>query len=315
MTKQFKEDVERGLSSNPKFLSSRYFYDKIGDALFVEIMKMPEYYLTNSELEIFKNQKKGITDALNLSRDTYFELIELGPGDGLKTKELLHYLVKENFQFDYFPVDISQHALANLKATFEFELPEISVHPMQGDYFSFLETIQHSSHPKVVLFLGSNLGNLLDHEAHHFLNKLGASLHTNDKIFLGLDLLKSTEIVLPAYNDPKGITAAFNLNLLTRINKELGGNFKKEFFEHVPEYDHQEGIAKSYLRSVKAQTVTIDSLQKSYEFEEGERIHTEISRKYNNHILEKILMETNFEITTRLTDSKTYFADYILNKK
>lgn len=314
MINQFKEDVNKGLSSSPKFLSSRYFYDKIGDKLFVDIMNMPEYYLTDAEHEIFTEQSAEIIKALELNSSEYFELIELGAGDGTKTKELLKELVLGGFKFDYMPIDISQNALDNLEQSLNDEIPEVSVSCKQGDYFRVLDSIKHSNHPKVVLFLGSNMGNLLDKEANEFLYRLGASLNTDDKLLLGVDLIKSEDIVLPAYDDENGITAKFNLNLLHRINKELQANFDLNAFEHQPEYTEEEGIAKSFLVSTTQQKVEIKTIGKTFQFEKGEKIHTEISRKYNSAILEKILLKTDFEITGKLTDSRNYFTDFILRK-
>lgn len=311
----FLEHVDKGLSTTPKFLSSRYFYDEIGDQLFVKIMKLPEYYLTRAEHEILKNQTTEIINALQIHKDTYFELVELGAGDGTKTKELLKPLVEEGFNFSYLPIDISGHALKNLKNNLKEEIPGLSVQPKQGDYFGVLDNIKDSKHPKIVLFLGSNLGNLEDDEAHDFLHELGASLNPNDKLFLGLDLVKSKDIVLPAYNDEQGITAKFNLNLLHRINNEFDADFNLKYFEHEPEYKEEDGIAKSYLVSTKNQEVYINALDKKITFKSGEKIHTEISRKYNEEILNSILRDTNFTIQDRLTDSQNYFADYILKRE
>ena len=215
---QFKKEINAGLSSPEKTLPSKYFYDKKGDDLFVEIMHLDEYYLTRAELDIFKNQTQQIINALALKKDTFFELIELGAGDGLKTKELIRELTKQNYKFDYVPVDISQNALNKLEQTLTIETPKVSIKKKQGDYFEILESLKENNSPKIILFLGSNIGNLSDKVASTFISKLSDSLNLNDKIFLGVDLIKPKEIVLPAYNDSKGITKAFNLNLLKRIN-------------------------------------------------------------------------------------------------
>ena len=304
-----------GLSSTPKFLSSKYFYDDIGDELFVQIMKMPEYYLTRAEHEIFIAQSKLLIGALEVKKGIYFELIELGAGDGTKTKELLKELLQQEFTFDYIPVDISQHALDGLENALKRDFPDLNVKTKQGEYFGILETLKHSAHPKIVLFLGSNIGNLLDANAHRFIYQLGANLNFNDKVVLGIDLIKSEAIVLPAYNDSQGITAKFNLNLLERINRELDADFDCDSFDHQPEYTEKEGIARSFLTSKIKQTVKIKSLDKTFQFEAGEKIHTEISRKYNDEILENILSETDFGIVNKFSDSKNYFADYILNRR
>ena len=310
----FRNDVEKGLLSNPKTLSSKYFYDKKGDALFVEIMNLPEYYLTRSELDIFKNKTADLIDSFKMQVDSYFELIELGAGDGLKTKELLKSLTTQNYNFEYFPIDISSNALGQLKQDLNTEIPNLSVKTQQGDYFEVLDSLKKSKQPKVILFLGSNIGNMTDDQAAKFIYKLGANLNPGDKLLLGVDLIKSKEIVLPAYDDSKGITAAFNLNLLDRINNELGGDFNLNQFEHQPEYDETEGIAKSYIVSAENQIVSIKSIGTSFSFTKGEKIHTEISRKYNDELIQQIIANTDFSIDTKIMDSKAYFADYILTR-
>lgn len=314
MIETFKKEVKKGLDTIPKTLPSKYFYNKIGDALFVEIMNLPEYYLTRSELDIFQNKTEDIINDLKLYTNTHFELIELGAGDGLKTKKLLSALDKQLFKFDYLPIDISINALNLLKRDLSKTLPNVSVKTQQGDYFEVLESLKHSNKPKVILFLGSNIGNMEDKKAAQFIYNLGANLNPGDKLLLGVDLIKSKEIVLPAYNDTKGITAKFNLNLLHRINEELNADFNLEKFEHQPEYSEDEGIAKSYIVSTIKQTVTINALKTSYSFEAGEKIHTEISRKYNDTLIEKLIVNTNFMLDTKILDSKTYFADYILTR-
>ncbi|MGB1040282.1 MAG: L-histidine N(alpha)-methyltransferase [Flavobacteriales bacterium] len=314
MTDQFKKDVEEGLSSNPKLLSSKYFYDEIGDELFVEIMNMPEYYLTRSEFEIFSHKTQNLIDSFEIKKTEKFQLIELGAGDGTKTKELLKELIKQHYDFEYVPIDISQHTLDKLETSLSSELPQLKVNQKQGDYFEVLSSFKEGELKKIVLFLGSNIGNLTDNLSAKFLYQLGENLAKNDRLLLGVDLIKPREIVLPAYNDSQGITARFNLNLLTRINRELGGDFKLDFFKHSPEYTEKEGIAKSYMISTKKQTVEIKSIGKFFEFEKDEKIHTEISRKYNDEILTKILEKTDFSIKEKIQDSKGYFADYSLKR-
>jgi len=314
MIEQFKKDVDQGLSSKPKSLPSKYFYDSMGDKLFVEIMNMPEYYLTRAEMEIFKTQVQTIIDKLDLSKNQHFELIELGAGDGTKTIELLKELVGENYKFDYLPIDISQHALNGLKVKLKKQLPTLNVSTQQGDYFEILSTLKANQKPKVILFLGSNIGNMSDKKASQFIYNLGANLYPGDSLFLGVDLIKPDHVVLPAYNDSKGITSAFNLNLLHRINCELEADFDLNNFVHSPEYREEEGIAYSFLTSKCEQTVSVKSLNKTFEFEANEKIHTEISRKYNDTVLEKIIANTDFSIEYKLTDSDGYFADYILKR-
>ena len=314
MLAQFKKDVEQGLGASPKTLPSKYFYDKKGDELFVRIMNLPEYYLTRAEFEIFKEQSEELIQALEITPKQHFELIELGPGDGTKTKELLKVLNQGDYQFDYLPIDISQNALDQLEQNLSEELPGVSVRKKQGDYFTMLASLRESHHPKVLFFLGSNIGNMTDRQAAEFIYKLGSNLLPDDKLFLGVDLIKSANIVLPAYNDPTGLTRAFNLNLLSRINSELGGDFDINRFSHQPEYTVENGIAISYLVSKVEQTVTLNGSSQIFKFSQGEKILTEISRKYDDEIINKIIRNTDFQITHKLTDRNGYFADYILER-
>ena len=314
MTNTFKEDVRKGLEQPLKTLPSKYFYDKKGDALFVEIMNLPEYYLTRCELEIFQNKTNALIEALQLKTNIHFELIELGAGDGLKTKHLLKALIDQHFNFEYIPIDISANALQLLQKDLNKTLPNVAVTPKQGDYFEVLASLKQNNNPKVILFLGSNIGNMKDAVAQQFIYNLGANLQKNDMLLLGVDLIKPEEIVLPAYNDSKGITAQFNLNILERINNELEANFNLDNFEHLPKYDAVKGIAESYILSTKAQTVSIKAMNATFDFDEGEKIHTEISRKYNDKLIHSVIANTDFTIEDKILDSKAYFADYILKR-
>ena len=316
MTKNdtFLKDIQAGFTANPKFISSHYFYDKAGDELFQQIMEMPEYYLTNSELEIFSKQSDAIIQSFEISENEEFELIELGAGDGKKTQHLLKTLLEKKFKFKYIPVDISQNSLSVISERMENLFPDLEIDAKQGDYFQVLDELFLSDKPKVILFIGSNLGNMEDEIAKGFLSKISSHLKKNEKLLLGVDLIKSREIVLPAYNDAAGITRDFNLNLLKRINRELEADFDLENFEHAPEYTEEEGIAKSFLKSKKKQTVFIKELNESFDFEENELIHTEISRKYNDEILGDLIEDSGLKIAHQFLDSKKYFADYILTK-
>lgn len=314
MLEQFKQDVEAGLSAPQKYLPSQYFYDAVGDELFREIMAMPEYYVTRAEDEIFNRKTADLIAALNVDKNSFFEIVELGAGDGHKTKKLLKKLVNQGYDFVYRPVDISKNILDHLENTLNEEIPELETRPRQSLYFDALAALKGSPHKKVVLFLGSNIGNLEDGMATDFLYQMGANFHHDDILVLGVDLKKSRDIVLPAYNDANGITARFNLNLLTRINRELEADFNLDNFEHCPEYDEQEGVAYSYLVSKTEQAVHIKSLEKTFAFVVGERIHTEISRKYDEQTLAKIIASTDFVIDGKITDSNNYFADYILKR-
>ncbi|MGB5325643.1 MAG: L-histidine N(alpha)-methyltransferase [Pseudomonadales bacterium] len=313
--KKFRDDVHQGLSKNPKQLPSKYFYNEKGDALFQQIMELPEYYLTRAELEIFSEQSVAIISQLGLKPYRHFELVELGAGDGTKTVELLKVLMAGCYQFDYLPIDISANALDLLEASISRVLPRLSLKKQQGDYFELLGQLKESIHPKVVLFLGSNIGNMNDEQAQGFLQKLSASLNVGDALLLGVDLIKSEDVVLPAYNDESGVTRAFNLNLLQRINDDLDADFCLQSFEHAPEYCENEGVAKSYLYSTRDQVVTIRQTGQSYAFKEGEKIDTEISRKYDDEVIQRIIAGSGLYVRTRFIDAEALFADYVLVKQ
>ena len=313
MLEEFKKEVIEGLSKTElKTLPSKYFYDKKGDALFVEIMRLPEYYLTRAEMEIFREKTSDIITALQLDRDDKYSIVELGAGDGTKTIHLLRALINRNFDFDYLPVDISIDALDGIKTLLNAELPTLVVKPNHTDYFKALESLKQDGTIKIILFLGSNIGNLLDEQATEFIYQLGSSLAKGDKIILGVDLKKHKEIILPAYNDSQGITAEFNLNLLDRINKELGADFNRDYFIHAPVYDEEMGIAKSYIKSLVKQSVRLGGHQ--FNFEKNELIHTEVSRKYDDQVVKQILSKTDITWEHKIIDSNNLFADYILER-
>jgi len=309
--KSFAKEVDEGLSAPIKRLNSKWFYDEIGNGLFEQIMKTPEYYLTECELEIFVNQSKAMIGSFGVEKGVHFDLYELGAGDGTKTIELLKHL--QEFNFTYHPIDISQHAIDALVHRIEKTLPDIKVEGIQGEYFEALNVIKND-HLKIILFLGSNLGNMLDNRANEFLVALSRTMRKGDKLLLGIDLKKSKEIVLPAYNDSFGLTAEFNLNLLRRINRELGGDFKMAQFKHAPVYDEEQGMAMSFLESTCNQSVRIDALNKEFHFKNGESIFMEVSRKYDDGSIAAISINTNLDIAERFYDKRCYYCDLLFVK-
>lgn len=305
----FADDVFEGLSSKPKSLSSKYFYDDEGSRLFQEIMKLPEYYLTRAELEIFQTQTGEIFESFN-GRNGAFDLIELGAGDGTKTSLLVDYFLAQKADFHYVPIDISAEALNFLTAKFEREFPALSMKTEQGDYFRTLETFsEKSDRKKVILFLGSNIGNFSAEQALNFFGHLHEVMNPQDFIFIGFDLHKNPKTILRAYDDANGITAKFNLNLLKRINRELGANFNIEEFSHYASYHPTERAARSFLISQKAQTVYIESLNQSFEFEKWEPIFMEVSQKYNLQMIAEIAEKSGFEIVKNFFDSNNFYTN------
>ncbi len=310
----FKKQVFEGLSANPKYLSSKYFYDKKGDKLFQDIMAMPEYYLTGCEFQILSTHTETIGDLFR-DRKNGLDLIELGAGDGKKTKVLLKYMTENNFNFIYKPIDISENAVEMISNNLAKEMPTLNVDAEVGEYFEVLERLKgFNKRKKVIMVLGSNIGNLKHPKAIEFLSKLKDAMLPDDLLFMGFDQKKNPQTILDAYNDETGITEAFNKNVLTRINRELDGNFQIEKFKHWEVYDPETGTAKSFLVATEAMQVTVEAINLTVNFDEWETIHTEISQKYNDKIVSWLAKESGLKIETSFTDEKGYYKNYVFRK-
>ena len=305
----FATDVLSGLKNKPKRISSKYFYDEKGSEIFKKIMRMPEYYPTNCEYDIFKNQAEEIRQVF-CNNHCMFDLIELGAGDGMKTKVLIDHFLKKNVNFQYIPIDISAGAVENLAGNLKAVFPKLNIRPLIGDYFEMMHLLNgYDSLPKVLLFLGSNIGNFNWEESILFLKQLGAVMNKNDRLLIGFDLKKDPDVILKAYNDPHGHTRDFNLNLLTRMNTELGADFNLDAFRHYPLYEPSSGEARSYLMSLKEQTVRFKELEVDVHFKKWETIHTEISRKYDKESINAMAKESGFEVVRNFTDDRQYFMN------
>lgn len=311
----FAKDTLEGLSSEEKYLSSKYFYDDRGSKIFQDIMQMPEYYLTDCELEIFKTNKQEILNDFS-AQQAHFELVELGAGDGLKTKVLLSYFLSKDIDFKYSPIDISRDAVKNLLSDLKNEIPELKVNGLIGDYFELIKDIKINGYSKkIVLFLGSNIGNFNEQMSVDFFKHLREVLNPQDQVFIGFDLKKDPNIILNAYNDPHGHTSAFNLNLLNRINYELNADFDLANFRHQEVYDLQSGTAKSFLKSLKKQEVEIIDLNEIISFEEGELIFMEMSQKYDMDMIMELAEKSGFEIVRNFYDQRQYFVNSLWKLK
>lgn len=306
---QFAADVLAGLSSTPKYLSSKYFYDDEGSRLFQEIMKLPEYYLTGCEHEIFSGQAGEIHRSFANGRGG-FDVIELGAGDGTKTAVLIDHFLKQTDDISYSPIDISQEALDALTSKFTNEFPTLAIHPLNGDYFRILESLKISNgRRKVLLFLGSNIGNFSPEQAIDFFRSLRQVMSENDLLFIGFDLQKDPKVIVPAYDDEQGVTARFNLNLLERINRELGANFDLSKFSHYANYRPVEGSARSFLISREQQTVHIAALNRTFEFDQWEAVFMEISQKYSLRMIDEMAAESGFVVKDQFFDSRKFYCD------
>jgi dimethylhistidine N-methyltransferase len=310
----FLEAVANGFADIPKHISSKYFYDEIGDKLFQSIMRMPEYYLTGCEYEILKSHKNSILDAI-APDENGFDLIEFGAGDGMKTNVLLEHFMQKRVDFRFVPIDISGSVLQHLEEKVKKKFSQIDMVTINDEYFSALASLNDlSDRRKVILFLGSNIGNFTESEAVDFLSAIHKSLNPGDRLLTGFDLKKDPKRILAAYNDPYGYTRAFNLNLLYRINKELGGQFDIQNFEHYPLYDPESGAAKSFLVSNTQHDVWIEALQQSIHFDQWELIFTEISQKYDIKDIHRLAEMSGFSVQKDYYDCKHFYVDSLWKK-
>ncbi len=308
----FLADVLNGLQASQKYLMPKYFYDSYGDLLFEKIMRLPEYYPTRAEMSILKNQGNKIADALTKNKSK-IDVIGMGAGDAAKTVHLVKHLHSGNRIYSYYPIDISSHIVLQLEKKFQRMFPELAFRGFAGEYFEMLpKAMALSDRKKVVLFLGGNMGNFLPETMMMTCRKLFEGIRSGDKTLIGFDLKKDPRKILAAYNDKAGITAAFNLNLLKRINRELGANFKTNQFTHYPTYDPQTGSCKSYLISEKAQSVKIAGTMIT--FAKSEPIFMEVSQKFDIDEIKSIAKQTGFNQKEIFMDSKKYFADVIWQK-
>jgi dimethylhistidine N-methyltransferase len=304
---QFAHDVREGLLASPKKLPSKYFYDAAGDRLFQAIMAMPEYYLTDAEFAVFQQNKADILSHFG----DQFELVELGAGDGQKTRVLLEHFIAQQANFTYRPIDISGSVLRSLQQDLAVRWPALEVAPVRNDWFVALRNMESSAAPghRVVLFLGANIGNLERAGAALFLRTLRKSLTPGDRVLIGFDLKKDPERILAAYNDPSGNTAAFNLNLLTRINRELDADFQLDQFRHWQFYDPLSGACRSRLLSQVRQTVHIGHLDLPVEFDAWEAIEVEVSMKYSLAEIEVLAAAAGFAVEEHFLDDRGDFVD------
>ena len=312
---ELAQDTLKGLCASPKYLLPKYFYDAKGSRIFQDIMNMPEYYLTDCELEIFKYQKEDIVSAFT-DAGTDFNLIELGSGDGLKTKVLLKQLLNQSIEFQFMHIDISADANAELVSKLSNELPNLKIEAKTGDYFQLLKELKKESHKrKIIFFLGANIGNYSEDETGEFLNQLADFTNPGDALLIGFDLKKDPGVILQAYDDPHGHTRNFNLNLLKRLNQELDADFIIDNFQHHTTYDPISGDIKSYLISTKQQTVTLGNIQKSIYFNAWEAIFMERSKKYDLNMIESLASKSGFKVSTNFIDSRKYFVDSLWIKE
>ncbi|HEY6873242.1 MAG TPA: L-histidine N(alpha)-methyltransferase [Geobacteraceae bacterium] len=308
-TDRFARDVLDGLSMEPKETRPVWLYDERGSALYQQITETEDYYLTRCEREILAEHGPDL--AARLGRRP-FNLVDLGAGDGRKTALLLRSLLDQGVPFTYVPVDISVEAMRQLTGslTREFDRTALEVKGLIADYFDALRWVKRTEGAgTVVLFLGSNIGNFDAIQGQAFLRSLRSALHEGDRLLIGSDLKKDPRVIERAYDDKGGITRKFNLNLLERMNRELGADFDPGRFVYRSYYDVRRGAVESWLISTRAQQVHVGALGRRFSFREWEGIHTESSRKYSRDEIGRMAAEAGFTVEGDFMDGRGYFVD------
>ncbi|MCZ6627680.1 MAG: L-histidine N(alpha)-methyltransferase [SAR324 cluster bacterium] len=301
----FLEAVGEGLASLPKQIPPMFFYDERGSELFEQITKTPEYYPTRTEAMILER------NAADIIRNAGQELglVELGSGSSSKTRLLLDVLTERQGRLRYTPIDISPTIVVEHGTKLLDDYPELHVNALICDYHQALQVLSEpQQEPRLFIFLGSSICNFGPKEAAALLREIGVAMGRADRLLLGMDLRKDRAVLEAAYDDAQGVTAAFNLNLLTHINRELGGNFDPSHFRHLAFFNDQESRIEMHLESQQSQLVHIDALQRSFTFLDGETIHTENSYKHDQSSLDALYEKTGLRRVGRWMDERSWFT-------
>jgi L-histidine Nalpha-methyltransferase len=300
----YADEIVRGLTSRHKNLPCKLFYDDRGSELFEQITELPEYYPTRVELEILQESSGEIAEAAGVG----VSIVELGAGTATKTGTLLRAFTRRQMRVKYFPVDISAAALASARKRVREDCPAVLVKPVITDFsngFNFLEEI---SGRKLVLYLGSSIGNFDWTDAVALLRKVQGHLSHGDALLLGTDMVKPAEILVPAYDDAHGVTAQFNKNILRRLNREFDGNFDLDSFRHIAGWNPAKSRMEINLESLRPQVAVLRTLGLRVKLAAGERIHTENSYKYTLPMVERMLCASGFELEKTWYDKRNWFG-------
>src|SRR6185312_6425138 len=296
-----------GLFKRPKSLPPKLFYDAEGSALFERITRLREYYPSRTEAAILRDNADEIASAVRPIQS----LIELGAGTSSKTRVLIAAFLCAQSRLRFFPVDISAVPLHLARDAMRREFPGLEHTPIVTDFSDDLRLPSNISAPRLVLYLGSSIGNFKPMQAVAFLSRIRRALQPGDALLLGADMRKHPRVLLPAYDDAEGVTAAFNKNILAHINRELGGHFDLHKFRHVVRWSGSESRIEMYLESAVQQTVLIESLETNVKFEQGELIHTENSYKYSDAMVRSMLRQAGFAVERVWRDKRGWFSDYL----
>ncbi len=308
--KTFADEISNSLSSNQKSINPKFFYDEKGSHLFEKICTLPEYYLTNTEISIL-NQ---LDDKISPYLDGDYRLVELGSGSSTKTRILIQILERLQTYVEYVPIDISR-ILKTSSRILQSDFKRLHITGIIDEYESGLKFLKNYDTKKnLIIFLGSSFGNFDLEDGSKFLSKINSAMKKDDLFLIGLDLVKDKKILEYAYNDSEGVTAQFNLNILSRINSELGGNFDLQKFRHHAVYNEDQNKIEMYLRSIDRQIINIPQADLTLNLEKDELIHTENSQKFTISNIKQMSEKAGFEIKDMWYDEKQYFAMILLSK-
>lgn len=314
----FAKDVESGLRDKQKHISPKFFYDKKGSKLFEEICKQPEYYLNRIESQILKNSVNKILDIMG---DEEISLVELGNGNSLKTRILLGPMLARLKNVSYFPIDVSLKMLKISISDLFGEYAKLKIYGVCSDYVTglvrineFIKSKKNVPKKKFIIFLGSSIGNFDPKEALIFLRSIVRYVKKDDLLLIGIDLEKDKSTLDRAYNDKNGVTAKFNLNVLSRINNELDGEFKLSNYEHKSFYNTNKHRIEMHLISKVDQQVRIRAIGKTFHFKKGETIHTENSYKYSPRRLNNLVEMSGLQVVENFVDPNKQYTLVLLKK-
>ncbi len=311
LNEEFIEQVRSGLTSKPKWLPSKFLYDELGSILFEAICVLPEYYLTRTEHRILEENAAQITKGLQPGA----WLVELGAGSATKTQVLIKQMLTDRKSLVYCPIDISKEALRIAEANTVSRYPAVTFKGIQGDWFESLQRLTTmETSQKMIAFLGSSIGNMDFQGQAGFLAQLAKTMAADDQVLLGTDMVKPVSELLPAYDDAAGVTAAFNRNLLVRLNQELDGDFDTKRFRHAVRWNEEHSRVEMHLVAVEAHEVRLGKLGLVVSFDRGESVHTENSHKFTPERLEKTVADAGLELRHVWHDDQRRFQVNLLGR-
>jgi len=308
--KTFAEEISSSLSTNSKSIHPKFFYDKNGSDLFEKICSVPEYYPTRTEISILEK----LQDELPPFLDENFRLVELGSGSSVKTHLILNFLTTSQKTVEYFPIDISE-ILTESSEELLNHYKNLTITGIIDTYEGGLEFLKtYDDKKNLIVFLGSSFGNFSPIDGYKFLEKIYSTMKPGDLFLIGLDLVKDKSILESAYNDSEGITAKFNLNVLSRINDELDADFNLKNFSHHAIYNEQDQRIEMYLKSMIEQSIVISKSDLELKLQKDELIHTEYSHKYRLSQIHDLLDDVGFELKHTWLDEKKHFSLTLVSK-